>query len=586
MILPTRANVVEQATRGTLLYAIFNDLWKAGYQHCEALANELAQAHEDGDVDLLSILTLNSLEAFSGYKAELGKRVYFFVLRQLNIPVTSLLTAVETLTGQKGADVYKATETLSAWCDASPTRPSELMALIDSKQLDGSKYYSLSIAIRSGLKVDLPYFSECAYTIINGGTEAQKIQAIHALSSPPFSLEESWRKGLSVFSSSTQREASYEVRSALMRTLLSWFKTIPPLFVEELHQLVLQFSLPTSPAVAHEIAYALAFNFKDFPCSVTESLLSILRVINPESNTLNLIDYGLAHLLGAGKVTLVRDFIAELILRPDTEIHFENFDSVISKLFEGPPDQLEAWVIYWLRAAPYQLCQELSDGLFHGKDEYSFRSDFMQLDLSELEYGYVARKAIATFFVKPAIAASLLVSLGRCATVEQSNLLSDLLFEPLLINYTSVDKTLRPIADDAHDKAAPMVQKALRELESYCDSLREIGFIAELEPSERERQLEWQRHSDSMNDAMRESRKNSPLSGIFTERILLHGNGMVSWVKDHFNEDSDVSSGQGRRVEQALASFSHQYEIPREEVLDPIGIQKMLMSFKLEGRPE
>jgi hypothetical protein len=100
--------------------------------------------------------------------------------------------------------------------------------------------------------------------------------------------------------------------------------------------------------------------------------------------------------------------------------------------------------------------------------------------------------------------------------------LSDLLFDSLLINYTSAKEQLRPIADNRDDKAAPMVRIALDRLKDYCDGLEEVGFIAELQPSERELQLEGQRRADAMSDMMQESRKSSLLASLFSESILLH----------------------------------------------------------------
>ncbi|PWY37979.1 hypothetical protein [Pseudomonas sp. RW409] len=587
MILPTRAEIVEYAKSGTLLEAIFNDYWGSRYQHCDTLAKELAQAQNDGDIDLLSLLVPDAIDAFHGYKADLGRRVCGLILTKLDVSAPVFLTVLEALYSKNGTEEHEATETLSSWCGASQTRPKELLTLVDVKQVDGGKFYSLQIAIRSGLKVDTSYFAERAYEYITEGTETQKAYVIQALSEPPFNLDADWQRGLSIFNMSVEKETAEQIRSALTRTLLTWLKSAPPQLTNELHLLVSKAAVPTTPAVARDIAYALAFNFKDFESAVTKSLLSILRPINPDPNTLNLIDYGLAHFLKAGEVKLVRDYIAELILHPETKISFENFDSVISMLREGPADRLEEWIIYWLRTAPYKLCQELSDGLFAIKDEYIFQSDFARFDLSELEYGFIARKAIATFFINPAIAASLMVSLGRCAPQPQADVLSDLLFDPLLVNYTSVDKHLQPIADDDQDKAAPMVKKALCKLKDYCDSLSIMGFVPELQPSERERQLEWQRHSDSMNDNMRESRKTSLFANIFSERILLYGNGMVSWIKDdHMEGNENRSSSPGRRMEQKLANFSHQYDIPREEVLDPTGLRMKLFNFKLEGRPE
>jgi imidazolonepropionase-like amidohydrolase len=61
------------------------------------------------------------------------------------------------------------------------------------------------------------------------------------------------------------------------------------------------------------------------------------------------------------------------------------------------------------------------------------------------------------------------------------------------------------------------------------DGLRSVGKIAELRPSERERQLEWQRHSDELTRAYDAAKKESilvqlmPLTAKFSRRSFLTG---------------------------------------------------------------
>lgn len=620
MILPTRAEIVELAQNGTLLEAVFSDRWQCRYQHFGPIAQALAEAHNEGDIDLLGTLSSSGLEAFSDYKGYQGRKIYRLAIERLNTSVTALLPALRILATQADGEAHEVADTLRLWCSALPSRPKELLALIDSKELDACELYSLSIAIRTGLKSYLPCFSDRAYSLIENGTPTEKAQVIQALSSPPFSQDAEWRRALDVLRNSTETESSDELRSALTRTLLTFTESIPPLFTTELKELIGQVSIPTTPKVAHHLAYALAFSFKTIAPPLRTSLLSLIGDIELEPETQKLIDLGLAHLVKAGGADQARTFIADLLLKPHPNFQFENFDSTIRNLVEGPAQVFESWIVDWLRTAPYALCRELNDGLFHSKEEYTFQLDFNQFDFAESEYGYIARRAIATFFMKPAIAASFLICLGRCSprtstrsdhgyTEQQStnladqpdvsqaeqaeseipsDVLSDLLFDPLLINYMGAQKHLQPIADDSNDKAAPIVKRALDRLKQYGDALEEVGFIAELQPSERERQLEGQRRSDFMNDAMRAGRKNSPFGGIFAERILLYGNGMVTWIEDSLSprDDGEQNEQQPRRMEQTLASISRSFELPREEILEPVGLQMKLLGIQSEGQPE
>lgn len=620
MILPTLADVVELANNGTLLEAVFSDRWQCRYQHFDEIAQLFADAHNEGHFDLLDTLSASSLSVFSGYKGYQGRRVYSLAIERLNTSVTALLPALRTLAAQAGGETHEVTESFRAWCCASPDRPRELLDLVDSGELDACDFISLHIAIRWGLKTDHPYFSERAYALIETGTPVEKAQVIQALSSPPFNDNAQWRRALDVLKESVVTESDDELRSALARTLLSFTESIPHHFATALDELVGQVSDPTTPKVAHHLAYALAFSFKDITPPLRSSLLRLLGAVQLEVQTQKLVDLGLANLVKAGGAHQVRTFITNLLLQPGSNLCFDHFDSTIRSLTEGPAHEFETWIVSWLRTAPNSLCRAMNESFFRSMEGYTFQLDFTQFNFTESEYAFIARRATAIFFMNPAIAASFLVNLARCprrasnehalehiapSSSEQheqlneppsgtrgfedwDTVLSDLLFDPLLINYTSAQKHLQRIADDSNDKAAPMVKRALDSLKQYCDGIEKVGFIVELLPSERERQLEGQRRSDVMNDAMRASRKDSPFAGIIAESILLYGNGVVTWVEDNLssNDGGDQGENQPRRLEQPLASISHSVEWPREEILEPVSLQMKLMSLQNVGGRE
>lgn len=122
------------------------------------------------------------------------------------------------------------------------------------------------------------------------------------------------------------------------------------------------------------------------------------------------------------------------------------------------------------------------------------------------------------------------------------------------------------------------MQRALAGQQTYLEGLSSIGKVPELHPSERERQLEWQRHSESMAEARQAARKKSIFAQIGTESLILYGTRAVSWFKDHTDER--------RRIETPMKSISHSFEMPRVEIVDPMGLQMMLLHFRREDRPQ
>jgi hypothetical protein len=73
------------------------------------------------------------------------------------------------------------------------------------------------------------------------------------------------------------------------------------------------------------------------------------------------------------------------------------------------------------------------------------------------------------------------------------------------------------------------------------------------------------------------ARKKSILLQFIPRRIMLYGNRSVSYVQD--------SDGVPQRLETNLGSFGTSFEMPRMEIIDPLGLQVMLLTFRGERPP-
>ena len=81
-----------------------------------------------------------------------------------------------------------------------------------------------------------------------------------------------------------------------------------------------------------------------------------------------------------------------------------------------------------------------------------------------------------------------------------------------------------------------------------------------------------------MAEAWRAARKKSIFAEIATESLILYGTRTVSWFRDHTDEQ--------RRIETPMGNISHSFEMPRVEIVDPMGLQMMLLHFRGEDRPK
>ena len=572
--------IVAQAKAGTLLDAIFNQYGRHWFKDDDPMIAALAEQHNQGAINLLSIVTPESIEPYKGPTFFNGQSVYRALISRLDASAADLLTVVQTLLGGAGHDMAAGlpVEEFAKWCGLDPARPGELLALVDTDFPNADRF--LTIAIKNGVNVDREHFLDRAYSFLTLGTETQKQAAINALGQVPLLDDADWARWLPAFAaliSSSESDFTYSVMfTAIARRLAD----APEKHRNALVDLGIAIAQIWGDHVLDAVARTTAFDVDHIPDRLLEAMLDALRQVKATSlGTIEILDFALVKLVERGDLTRARALIDHLIRRSDDPIDAEKFDSLWHKLAEIGGDVMDDWIVAWLLDGDYTLCSALDDNLFSvGSDERTLAIDFTRYSLSDADHSFLARKSIGTFFLKSRLMASILVSLLRTAPAEQSDQIVDLLVDPILFNYSSVgDGYLKDIAADRLDPAQPHVERALARLSAYLEGLRSIGRVPELHPSERERTIEWQRHADSMAEAHRQARRKSILASIVTESVLLYGTRSVSWVPD--------PTAEPRRIETPLATISHSFEIPRVDIVDPIGLQLMLISFRSEERP-
>ncbi|MGE6742054.1 hypothetical protein ACQKGC_17415 [Allorhizobium pseudoryzae] len=572
-----RAEILAHAANGSLLHEIFHD-YRRWLDDSDQTIAMLSDLHNSGEIDLLGVVTRESIQAFQGQVFWGGHQVYRALISRLQAPAEALLNVVQIFIEAAGQDMGAGmpVEEFSKWCGSEPSRPMELLDLVDRKVPHADRF--LTIAIKQGVAVDRPYFLGRAYGFLKSGSETEKQAAINALGQIPCQNDEEWNHLLAAFSDLVRADDA--IRSLLITAVARRLKDAPPGRRDELTGLAVaaveqhgDYSLDTA-------ARTLAFDPEHLPEELIDALLEALLAINGlNKGTVEMLDLALKKLVQNGHAGRARHYLDHILRREEDRIELEQLDSLSYTLRNTDGQILEDWVVAWLLDGDYDLCRAMNDALFGaGSDEFVFRIDFARFSLAETDYPYLARKAIATFFLKQSIMASLLVSLLRTAPAGATDAIVDLLIEPILINYGGItDEYLKPISEDGGDPAQAAVQRALAGQQAYLEGLNSIGKVPELHPAERERQLEWQRHSDSMTEAWRAARKKSIFAQIATESLILYGTRAVSWFKDFTDEQ--------RRIETTMKSISHSIEMPRVEIVDPMGLQMMLLHFRGEDRP-
>lgn len=580
MSIELREEILGHAAQGTLLYAMFHDYGGPKNDADDATVLALAELHNVGEIDVLAIVTPEAIEPFAGHKFWHGNLLYRALIVHLDASAEELLRVIQTLIEAAGQDLMAGlpVEEFAKWCALDPARPAELLNLVDRKVPNADRF--LAIAIMKGVAVDHGYFMDRGYAFLEMGSEIETQSALNALSRVPLPDADDWDRQLAAFSTLLARGLSDAVRSTLLRAVALRLKDAPAERYALLTQLGIDAMAPLGDLTIDAAAHVLV-DAEELTSGIVDGVLSALLAIKTANKgTIEILDVALAQLVKRGESARARSYIEQLLRRRDDPVELEQLDSLCYALHEVGGQVREDWVVAWLLDGDYDLCGELDHALFGaGNDEEAFTVDFSRYKLSAGDYIYLARKTIGTFFLKQRVAASLLVSLLRTAPPETVDEIVELLIDPMLQNYAGIaEDYLKAIAEDEADPVQGLIARALASQETYLDGFRAMSAVPELSPSERERRLEWQRQADTMAKSWRAARKKSIFASIVTESVILYGARAVSWITDHIEEP--------RRIETPMGSISHSIEMPRFDVVDPIGLQQLLMQFRSEERPQ
>ncbi|RMQ98663.1 hypothetical protein ALP94_03889 [Pseudomonas savastanoi pv. glycinea] len=575
----SRIEVLEHASNGVLLDILCGPSAQLIIEMDSSFVAEIASAHNDGDIDALYLFSAEAMKKYEGHSHYKVERIFKMLLSEIEVSADRLLSTLNSVINAHDSDHLFPTQELSDWCRKCPTRVFEIFdaaALIPSHESE-----CIAVGLTSGTQNQTSALLDRAIQFLTNGSDAEKRGAALALSLLTIDEQQDWQRVLSTFDTVLDCETD-EIRSAILRATFNRLKDAPPSQIDAMYSLITKGISFPGDHVLRQLAYALAFNFEDIPLPLAERLLDALtNVTSEQPHIASLLDLGLMRFIQAGWPTQARRFIERALAKRQENLSIEQFSSVRRKLLEVKGQPLEDWVIAWLLNGDAWLCTALSHEFFDLEfANHWFDIDFHRVGLTDHEYAYLGRKVIGVFFYKPKVMTSIIVSLLRSASSTSKPQLVSLLKDPILVNYSgTVRGFLQPIAESTSDPASASAKEAIQAEDDYLAGLRAPGIISELHPSEREQQVEWQRRSDEMNETMKESRKNSLFGSIISESILLYGSRSVTWV-------ADLHQGPPRRLETPLTNIGHSMEIPREYVVDPLGLSYILYKFRTEKRPE
>jgi hypothetical protein len=574
---PLRKALLPGAQAGHFLQAVYASSSAVGEER-DDLVRELASLHNEGLVDVVAEFAGLKKNAPNGPDFFLTRHVFEKALPYLNAPVESVMRCVLGLCREAGQDYMAGTifDGYIGFCANDAERPREALKLIEA---DPDAFVDmLAATIAVGSQLDNPYYlAELLRLLCHPDIEIRR-RAVFAMAWIH------WPEGASVpdaamtaLEKTVAKEIDDRILGIAIKSAFALFKQDKAL-EGRIVTLIDRAFAKDDEYTLHAASELLWLSMKELPPALLQLLLTHLKRVKPENTgTLNNIDHGLASLLKRDNPEQGLRFLEELLTTHGGRLNIKTLDSAANAI-RNSAALISKVLTRWFLRGERALCKavpEIADPHF-GNDPH------IEIDASELNPAdqvhivFVARKAIGYFFMKPATAASVVISLMRHAPDDETlNALGNLLVDPLLLNYPgSMRDYVRKQAGHESGQVKATIENALAAIEQYLQVLRDIPELPALHVGQAQRETYRRHMSESMAESMKAVEKESLFVDLFSRSTLLYGNKSINYIH--------AGDGAPHRMEIPLASHGFSTEFPRMDYIDPYSLDYMLRVFCLE----
>ena len=348
--------------------------------------------------------------------------------------------------------------------------------------------------------------------------------------------------------------------------------------ITSIEDLLLRACKNSTSSMRHVIARELLLHRQRYTAPMISASISAIQIADSDvPKTIEIIDMILYSWDIDGDRKRVLSILACLLSHNERAVGLEALPRFREKLSKEPGAVLGWYAVSLLLTGNPRLCLAADRMLPSEEAPGDLDIDLSEFGLDARWVLFLARKIIGYCLGSKPGAGALLLSCLRASEDGIRPELEALVTQFFLINYPDAIGLLNARLSRT-DAARKSVRRLSRAIDRYFDDLRSTGSCVTLRPSERERGLQHGRRTDQLMDAMERAKEQSELYRLVPVSTLLYGSGVIYYVDPG---DGDPP----RRQETSLASFQHEIEIPRLEVLDPVGLHSAMTGFRLESAP-
>jgi hypothetical protein len=535
----------------------------------------LARMHADGSLDVLS--HLGRPEGVEEWQLDDGTwcTVYREVLPLLSAEARQVVDAVEVLATGLWEPALR--EAFIDWCSRDLSRVKDVLALGDGADVPE---IAIAAAVIAGARFDPGTFVPVALGFIDGGRRS-RMPSTRAIAAMGVTDEALTRRALAALREMLRDgETPMSERVGALAATLEVAVRCCGYADAQAAEIVREAVSSGWQEIRQECGMALV----RFGRQIGSDLLAVLldglgSLAQPDDGRRAFADGALYHLMSGGLADAALLALESLLCRWNEDEPLSAFQST-AHLIAHDRVLLARIVCRWLLTGKPVLCAAARGLVMQSGDQrLTFDFDPGNRRWAAGRTEYVARKAVGWLLPHATAPASFLVCLLAGATDEAADVLARLLIAPLLVSYPVAARAcLEGSLDRLAGLARSRIESVLAEHSTYLSNIERVGYVPELQPSERQRWIERRRQSEIFLRASREAEAMSPLLGMIAKRLVLHGIATVSYVDDH--------GGEARRLESRMGTISHTADNLMGWVYDPCGLDYALRVFRAERPPE
>lgn len=544
------------------------------------LSKELAEIHNEGVIDVISIFKRLKNQPNLDYNFFLTRHVFERILPELNSSVLPVMECVIHLVKEAGQDLAAGAlfDPFIKFCELKEDRPKKALKIIEQDKLLADLFTPVIIA---GARSDIKYFFDETIRLAGHTDIELRRRAILSLGSIKYSNNfDLIIRAVECLKKSADNENDDILLGNLIKAA---FNLVAQSKIKEnnLTGLIKDALSKGDEYAIHAASELWFFNHDELPDDLLQILLNSFVRINPKNNkTLKNIDYGLAKFFKRAKTNEGILFLEAILLRHSNELEPKVFSSTMRELYKNENQILNKLLTKWLSKGDSPLCLFIREVVnLQIEKDIVLAVDKSSLNPNDLiEHVFLARKAVGYLFFKPVTTASIIISIIQTISDDETlKQLCMLLFDPLLINYPGkIMKLLKlKVEEDQHENRK-YIEDAILFYDDYLSGLKSTGPIVELHPSQTQRDEYMRYFSRIMSESMKEAEKNSIWQTLCSKSVLLYGNKSINYIYD--------SNSKPKRMEIPLQHHETQMEFPRLENIDPFGLDYMLRIFRVEQR--